>query len=99
VEFVERLGTDPRQIAAAIVTGISDDQWRAWSADTVSDWTMEAFQLVRRDAYGRLPEPSANGVDVLDAGYVEAAILDVRLQLSRAGVRLAVVLNKTLGTP
>ena len=30
VEFVEHLGTDPRQVAGAIVAGISDEQRRAW---------------------------------------------------------------------
>jgi hypothetical protein len=47
--------------------------------------------------YGRLPGPSANGVYVLDISYVDAAVKDVRMQLARAGVRLALVLNKTLG--
>ena len=55
---------------------------------------METFAVARRDAYGRLPVPSANGVYVLDAGYVDAAVKDVRLQLARAGVRLAQVLNR-----
>jgi hypothetical protein len=36
---------------------------------------------------------------LLAIGYVNAAIRDVRVQLSRAGVRLAVVLNRALGTP
>jgi S1/P1 Nuclease len=43
---------------------------------TVSDWTTEAFDLARRDAYGRLPGPTANGVYVLDASYVDAAEKD-----------------------
>jgi hypothetical protein len=97
VEFVERLGTDPRQVADAIIAGISDEQRRAWSAGTVSEWTIEAFEVARHDAYGRLPTPSAKGVYVLDTGYIDATIKDVRLQFSRAGVRLAVVLNKALG--
>lgn len=82
-----------------IVAGISDEQRRAWSKGAVSDWVMESFAIARKDAYGRLPGPSASGVYVLDARYTEAAIRDVRLQLSCAGVRLAVVLDKTLGTP
>jgi len=59
---------------------------------------MESFAVARKDAYGLLPEPTTS-VYVLDAGYIEAAIRDVRLQLSRAGVRLAVVFNKAVGTP
>src|SRR5579862_669693 len=85
------------QPGPAIVAGISDEQREAWSGGTVSDWTMEAFELARRDAYGRLPTPSASGVYVLDTGNVAAAVADVRMQLGRAGVRLAVVLNRVLG--
>ena len=98
-EWVRRLGDDPKQIATVLTAAISDPQRQAWSQGTVSDWTMEAFEVARKDAYGLLPEPSTRGVYVLDGGYVEAAIRDVRLQLSRAGVRLALVLNKALGIP
>jgi hypothetical protein len=59
---------------------------------------MDSFAVARKDAYGLLPEPSTRGVYVLDAGY-NAAVQDVRIQLSRAGVRLSVRLNRTLGTP
>jgi hypothetical protein len=48
---------------------------------------------------GLLPKPSTTGVYMLDARYVEAAIRNVRVQLSRAGVRLALVLNEALGAP
>jgi hypothetical protein len=53
--------------------------------------------LARDHAYGLLPPPSGQGVYLLDAGYLDAAVQDVRIQLSRAGVRLAAVLNKALG--
>jgi hypothetical protein len=98
VEFVERLGTDPREVAASIVAGISDDQRREWSQGTPAEWVMESFGLSRDHAYGLLPVPSNRGVYVLDDRYIEAAVQDVRLQLGRAGVRLAVVLNKALGS-
>src|SRR5712691_971627 len=58
VEFVERLSTNPHRIADAIIAGISDEQRRAWSAGTVSDWTMESFAVARNDAYGLIPEPT-----------------------------------------
>jgi hypothetical protein len=60
---------------------------------------MDSFAVARKDAYGLLPEPSTRGVYVLDAGYVNALIRDVRVQLSRAGFRLALVLNEALGAP
>jgi len=95
-EFVERLGTDPREVATTVIATISDPQRQAWSRGTVSDWAMESFGLARKDAYGLLPEPSGRGVYVLDDRYIDGAVQDVRLQLSRASVRLAVVLNKAI---
>lgn len=59
---------------------------------------MEALDVAGRDVYSRLPAPSTNGAYVLDAGYVDTAVGDVRMQLGQAGVRLALVLNRTLGT-
>ncbi len=96
-EWVRRLGDDPRQIANTLTAAISDEQRQAWSYRSAADWAMESFAVARKDAYGLLPEPSTRGGYVLDAGYVDAAVTDVRLQLSRAGVRLALVLNKALG--
>jgi hypothetical protein len=98
-EWVRRLGDDPRQVAGVIVAGISNEQRRAWSQGTAADWVMESFEVARKDAYGRLPEPSTRGVYVLDAGYVNAAIRDVRVQLSKAGLRLASLLNRALRAP
>jgi len=96
-EWVRRLGDDPRQIATTLTAGISDEQRQAWSQGAVADWAMESFGVARKDAYGLLSKPSTRGIYVLDTSYTDAAVRDVRLQLSRAGVRLAVVLNKALG--
>lgn len=96
-EFVRRLGDDPKQVATELTTAISDEQRQAWSRGTVSDWAMESFAVARKDAYGLLPVASMRGVYLLDSRYIGAAVQDVRLQLSRAGVRLAVILNRALG--
>jgi hypothetical protein len=42
VEFVERLGTDPRQVAASLIGQISEKQRQEWSGGKPSDWAMEA---------------------------------------------------------
>ena len=57
---------------------------------------MEAFALARRDAYGLLPPPVDRAIYSLLSAYTEQATRDVTLQLSRAGVRLAMVLNQAL---
>jgi hypothetical protein len=96
VEFVERLGTDPGQVAAALIGQISEAQRQEWSSGTPADWAMEADTLARRDAYGLLPPPGDHGTYALPTAYTEQAVRDVALQLSRAGVRLALVLNQAL---
>jgi hypothetical protein len=88
VEFVERLGTDPRQVAAALIRQISQVQLQAWASGGPADWAMEAFALARRDAYGLLPRPGDQGTSSLPTAYAEQAMRDVALQLSRAGVGL-----------
>jgi hypothetical protein len=57
---------------------------------------MEAFALAERDAYGLLTPPGDHGISSLLSAYGEQAVRDVALQLSRAGVRLAFVLNQVL---
>jgi hypothetical protein len=96
VEFVERLGTDPRQVAVTLIGEISEAQRKEWSSGTPADWVMEAFGLAKRDAYGLLPRPGDQSTYTLPAGYTKQAQQDVALQLRRAGIRLAFVLNQVL---
>jgi hypothetical protein len=99
VEFVERLGTDPRHVAATLIERILEQQREEWSSGTPADWAVEAFALARRDAYGLLPPADGHDTCSLPPSYTEQAERDVALQLSRAGVRLAFVLNQALGSP
>jgi hypothetical protein len=46
---------------------------------------------------GLLPAPRDQSTYSLPPAYVEQAVRDVALQLSRAGVRLALILNRALG--
>ena len=61
------------------------------------DWQLEAFNIARVDVYGD-PPLSKDTVQHLDASYVARAETDVAVQLSRAAIRLAFVLNKSLGS-
>jgi hypothetical protein len=56
VEFVERLGTDPRRVAASLIGQLSETQRQNWSGGKPADWAMEAFALGRGDAYALLPQ-------------------------------------------
>jgi hypothetical protein len=98
VEFVEHLGGNPTETAARLVASISDEQRRGWSRGTAADWAMESFALARDHAYGMLPAARADGVYALPPAYVEVATRDAAAQLSKAGVRLAFLLNRVLAT-
>jgi hypothetical protein len=80
-----------------LIGHISKTQQQSWSQGTPADWAKETFQLARDDAYGRLPEPNARRCYLLSDDYISMATQDVAVQLSKAGGRLAFILNEALG--
>jgi hypothetical protein len=96
-EFVEQLGPDAKRIASDLIGHISKDQEKEWAAGEPSAWAQESFQVAKDDVYGQLPASNARGSFRLSDEYVTDAVQDVSLQLSKAGVRLAFVLNRALG--
>jgi hypothetical protein len=95
-EFVEQLGDDPQSVASDLIGHITPAQVQEWSTGGPADWAQEAFAIATNDAYGQLPEPSKRGSFRLTDDYVTTATQDVAVQLSRAGVRLAFLLNNAL---
>jgi hypothetical protein len=93
--FVERLGMNSATVAASLIGDITPAQRREWAAGSPTDWAMQANALAKAVAYGELP-PAHDGMHELSAGYADDATATVRLQLERAGVRLAAVLNAAL---
>jgi hypothetical protein len=98
-QFVERLGTDPITVGDTIAAGISPADVALWSQGSATDWARESFGVAKTSVYGKLPKPAANGVYTFPAAYVTASKAIVTKQLSRAGVRLATVLNTALAMP
>jgi hypothetical protein len=95
--FVIRLGPDANEVAEGLIAGISDRQRRSWSAGSPTDWARESFEIARSQVYGKLPPAgtgSAGGTHLLDDRYSADAGVIVALQLQRAGVRLARLLNE-----
>jgi hypothetical protein len=74
---------------------ITPDQEAEWKRGTPDDWAVESFSIAQVDVYGE-PPLSKDTLQHLDTAYVERAEKDVALQLSRAGVRLAALLNRAL---
>jgi len=95
--FVAMLGASPAEIAESLDAGITRAEITGWLNTTPQDWALEAFAISKADVYGRLPAASgtSNGKRLyeLSPAYVQQAVADTRLQLARAGIRLAAVLN------
>ena len=100
-ELVRDLGTDPRAVAQALNRAITAAQARAWRKGGSADWANESWTQARRVAYDFSGETTATDehgetATKLDATYEQRALPVVREQLSRAGVRLAKILNAAL---
>jgi len=96
-QFVDAIAMPPTELARQLRAMITPADAASWAVGTLDDWVMESFQVAKSDVYGRPPLSSAQ-VQHLDAAYVATAEMDVTVQLSRAGVRLANLLNSTLGS-
>ena len=99
--IVDRLGGDPRSIGAQLNRNIGTGTAEAWSKGTSTAWAKESFRVAKSIAYNFnglqefVGDRGAKGVR-LDAAYENSALLAARRQLSKAGVRLAAVLNNTI---
>jgi hypothetical protein len=94
-EFVAALGHDPAAVAQTLIAGITPQEQLAWSGGSIDGWAGESFEAGRDVAYRLLP--AKNGVHPLSVTYVKNAKRLVSQQLSKAGVRLATLLNRALG--
>jgi hypothetical protein len=96
---VESLGDSPRTIAAALDAQISPREIADWARGDIEAWAMESFSLSRKDVYVLASRPTCreHGAVALTHEYQATASKDAALQLEKAGVRLAVLLNRALG--
>ena len=105
VTFVECIAVGPgrpdptaRQIAAALARASAHEITEWQGRPDARRWAFESFALSRRHVYGSLPAPrGARGegdVYALSPAYVEQATRETARQLSKAGFRLAAILNQ-----
>ncbi len=92
--------TDERVIARQLLDGLAAADRQRWQKGNAENWMSETYKIAVEQAYGRLPGFVCPGEDfaaeplVLDADYVNAALALVPGQLTRAGVRIAALLNR-----
>ena len=79
------------------MTQITAGEAGGWTRGAPENWAEESLEIAKSQAFGRLPAPDAKGVSRLDGAYVIEASQIVASQLSKAGVRLAAILNRALG--
>jgi len=94
--FVARLGANETEIAQRLIAGVTASERAKWSSGTPTDWAMESYAVAKSQAYGELPPASTAKHYELSAAYVADATFVTAEQLSKAGVRLAYVLNQAL---
>jgi hypothetical protein len=95
-QFVTLQGKSKTAIANKLIANITDAQRAKWSSGTPAAWANESFAIAKVDAYGLLPTPTSAHHYTLPKAYVTDAKAVVAEQLSKAGVRLAFVLNNAL---
>jgi hypothetical protein len=92
-DVVEALGRDSSSAADAALRAISPAQRQAWASGTPARWANEAHAIARDQIY----PPLMGRQDVrLPRDYVWREAGLAQMQLARAGVRLAWLLNNTL---
>jgi hypothetical protein len=92
-DVVEALGFDGGRVADALERSITPAQRKAWAFGTPAQWANEAHAIARDHIY-----PPLGGRDQLrlPPDYPKAETAITRAQLSKAGVRLAWLLNGVL---
>jgi hypothetical protein len=96
---LQSLGEDPQAAAAALVGRITPENKAAWEKGDPQTWALEGFDIAKNVVYtiGSKPGCTRDSSPLsLPPGYDQTARDTVAVQLEKAGVRLAAVLNGAL---
>lgn len=92
-ELLYELRGTVQAVAGRLTSEITEPQRQAWQTGSAEDWANESHRLAQRVAYGLLPKDKRI---VIPFRYETEARMTIELQLKRAGLRLARVLNEAL---
>ena len=99
VNVVEGLGRSSQEVASQLRAKITPAQRTAWAQGDARAWAMETYLVGKTVAY-RIGSPPGcdrdRGPIALPPDYAEKAQAAAAIQLDRAGVRLASLLNEAL---
>jgi hypothetical protein len=93
-------GETAQHIADRLDKDITAEQMKEWGAGNSHAWAMESFELARHDAYAlpSLPTCQSPGTVALSPIYQAQAQKDAAVQLRKAAIRMAGLLNWALGS-
>ncbi len=94
---LEPLGRDPQAAARALEQDITPAKRAAWAKGTPADWARESFGIAKASVYtlGSTPGCGTGSAPIaFSSVYQEQAQAAARVQLEKAGVRLATILNR-----
>jgi len=96
---VAALGRSAQRIAARLDADITNDDLNAWTRGNARTWALESFALGQKDAYDLAARPTCQspGSTTLSAAYQSRAQQDAALQIEKAAIRIAGLLNNALG--
>jgi hypothetical protein len=94
--LVQEISPDPQALAAALEHQISSRDAALWERGSLQDWVMESHRLAQTAVYRGL---LGDGTPTLGRAYDERAEATIKLQLEKASVRLAYLLNEGLSRP
>ena len=98
---VEMMGYDPNAVATKLEAQITPADQAAWSTGDAKTWAFDTFKVGKTVAY-TLNTPATcedgGGEISLSPDYQARTKAAAEVQLEKAGVRLAAVLNQALGT-
>lgn len=98
VATVTAQGQSAQAIADKLNQAITPQEVRSWGAGDPAAWAMETFDVARKVAYQlpSLPTCDDRASITLSPAYVAAADKTAAVQLEKAGIRMAYVINRAL---
>jgi len=91
--LLEDINRNPEALAAELEAKITAADRATWETGSIEDWVMEGHRLAQTVAYGDLGGENPASIT---AAYERQADPVIELQLEKAGVRLAHILNEAL---
>jgi hypothetical protein len=100
VDVVDAQGDSAERIADKLDAEVTVAAMNEWTSGAARSWAMETFEIARRDVYALLSRPTcaASGAVTLSEAYQADARRVAAAQLLKAGIRMASMLNRALGS-